>query len=156
MGQAIQPQQPRPEHFPRPVLFAAAAVVAFTVIAAAYSRLAGPHGLAPEAPALAARDLRFEDRADGSVAALDAADGTTLQVFAPGTNAFVRATMRGLAQQRMREGLGPEAPFRLSAWSDGRLTLDDTATHRSVELEAFGHSNAEVFATLLPSREPAP
>ncbi len=29
-------------------------------------------------------------------------------------------------------------PFHLSAWRDGRLTLDDPATGRHVELEAFG------------------
>ena len=42
-----------------------------------------------------------------------------------------------------------QTPFRLSAWSDGRLTLDDPATARHIELQAFGSTNTEVFAQLL-------
>ncbi len=41
-------------------------------------------------------------------------------------------------------------PFRLSAWSDGRLTLEDPATGRAVDLEAFGPTNEATFVRLLP------
>ncbi len=37
--------------------------------------------------------------------------------------------------------MGAETPFRLTRWSDGRLSLDDPATDRHVDLEAFGPTN---------------
>ena len=40
--------------------------------------------------------------------------------------------------------------------ADGRLTLEDPTTHRTVELEAFGQTNEEVFAGLLPGVGKAP
>jgi len=54
-----------------------------------------------------------------------------------------------LARTRRSEGIGSEDPFHLASWSDGRLTLDDPATGRHLELEAFGSLNTEVFGRLL-------
>jgi putative photosynthetic complex assembly protein len=72
-----------------------------------------------------------------------------ISVIAPGTNGFLRATMRGLARQRLREDEGADTPFRLTEWADGRLTLEDPATGRRIEMEAFGETNEAVFARLL-------
>jgi putative photosynthetic complex assembly protein len=63
--------------------------------------------------------------------------------------AFVRGTVRALTRERRQEGEGREAPFRLSAWPNGQLTLDDSATGRRIDLTAFGHTQAETFARLL-------
>ena len=46
--------------------------------------------------------------------------------------------MRGLARERRSHGFGNDAPFTLTAWRDGELSLTDTATGRSIELTAFG------------------
>jgi putative photosynthetic complex assembly protein len=83
------------------------------------------------------------------VAIVNAADQRVLDVLAPGSGNFVRATLRGLAQQRMRSGVSADVAFRLTAWEDGRLTLEDPATSRVVELEAFGPTNREDFARML-------
>ncbi len=104
-------------------------------------------------PALQVRELRFADRADGAVVATDARDGRGVAVFDPGTSGFVRGTLRGLSRERKREDLGPERPFRLTAWADGRLTLEDTATGRIVEMTAFGQTNQQTFRGLLASKE---
>ena len=96
------------------------------------------------------RDLLFSDRADGAVVITNAANGETISVLAPESHAFIRALMRGLVRQRVRESQGPEVPFRLTAWSSGALVLDDPATHRSVELAAFGPTNEADFVELLP------
>jgi putative photosynthetic complex assembly protein len=45
-----------------------------------------------------------------------------------------------------------DTPFRLTDWTDGRLTLEDRSTGRSVELRAFGATNAAAFARLLTAR----
>ncbi len=103
----------------------------------------------PTAKILVSRDLLFADRGDGGVVVTNAQDGRVLEVMPPESNNFVRATMRGLVRQRVREGIGPQVPFRLTAWSDGGLTLVDPTTNRKVELAAFGITNAESFAHIL-------
>lgn len=132
---------------------------------------AAPAVAATAAP-IASRDLRFEDRADGAVTVHEAAgagtagsngDDRLVAVLDPGTNGFIRGTLRGLARERRqrREDIGRQAvPFRLARWADGRLTLEDRATGRVLDLNAFGHTNADAFARLLtattPMREETP
>ena len=78
---------------------------------------------------------------------------------------FVRGALRALARER-RADVGDNtagipdagsvttpvehAPFRLTRYTDGRLTLDDTTTGAHLELRAFGPTNAAAFAGLLP------
>jgi putative photosynthetic complex assembly protein len=57
--------------------------------------------------------------------------------------------MRGLAHDRKSRGIGAAPPFLLSRWNDGRLALEDTATRRQIDLDAFGSSNKDAFAQLL-------
>lgn len=95
------------------------------------------------------RELRFLDRDDGAVVILDHFSGQPVEVLAPGTNGFVRGVMRGMARERRMKSVGTEPPYRLSSWSDGRLTLDDPSTGRWVELVAFGPDNFQAFAQLL-------
>lgn len=103
--------------------------------------------------AQASRAITVSDRGDGAVVIRDAADGHVVLVLPPGGDGFMRGTLRGLARDRRMRNLGPEAAFRLTAWSDGRMTLDDTATGRRLDLLAFGQTNAEAFMRLLPNGE---
>ena len=57
--------------------------------------------------------------------------------------------MRGLARDRHIRGLDGSAPFRLTRWSNGDLTLTDSATARVIELGAFGETNRKSFEALL-------
>ncbi len=131
-------------------LFVGGAMIAIT-----FAAVLGAGGFSqPQAPPagerLLTRDLRFEDRADGSVAIVDAHDGVDVSVVPPGEGGFVRATLRGLARERRREDAGGrEIPFRVTVWQDGRLTLEDTATGRLVDLGAFGQTQVETFARLV-------
>ena len=126
------------------------------LIAAGVSRITGPaQTVAPSVP-VSVLDLRFEDRPDGSVAVFASHETQPFTTIAPATNGFLRATVRGLANQRKREDAGDVVPFRLTAWADGRLTLDDPATGRRVELEAFGPTNEAAFAALLTTRSGTP
>ena len=54
----------------------------------------------------------------------------------------------------MRRNLGPDVPFRLALHTDGTLTLEDPATARTLELEAFGSTNSGAFARLLARAAP--
>ena len=91
--------------------------------------------------------LRFEDRQDGSIAVIDYKTGKQIESV-QGEAGFVRGTLRGLAQERIRRGLDSGPPFELIYRTDGRLTLTDTATGRMVDLESFGPTNAGTFFKL--------
>ncbi len=143
--------------FPRSLLLGAGSVIALALIGVAAVRVMGL-GTSVSEPDLnptASVELRFVDEADGGVRVVDAA-GHPVSLLAPGTNGFMRATLRGLVRDRKRRGLGPEVPFRLTAHADGRLTLVDPATGRLVALEAFGADNAGAFAKLLVASREAP
>jgi len=82
-----------------------------------------------------------------------ASGGDVVEVLEPGTNGFVRGVLRGLARDRKLRGIGPQPPFELTRWTDGRLSLTDTATGREIELDAFGPTNVGAFARLLTAAE---
>lgn len=136
--------------FPRGPLIASALLISAVIVAVAAVRVTGigaSHVV--DAPATSERALQFQDRDDGSIVVIDARTGATIETLEPGTNGFLRSTLRGLVRERKRQGLGPEQPFQLVAHTDGRLTLIDPATGRRVDLEAFGPTNVATFAHLL-------
>lgn len=138
---------------PRGPLLAIGALVVATVIGAGVARVSGVGTTRlPEAPAVQVRELHFEDRADGSVAVRDASSGRVVETVAPGTGGFLRGTMRGLVRERKRSGLGDDIPFRLVGHADGRLTLEDPATGRQIDIGSFGPTNGAVFAQLMAAR----
>lgn len=141
------------ETFPKGALIAVGALLFVSVGGAGAARLA--HVSAPAAPVVAppavtAIDLRFRDRADGAVTVDEATSGAPVSVVAPDTGGFVRGVIRGMAHDRMRRHIGQAAPFRLSQDRTGRLWLQDTATRRLIDLEAFGVGNRASFAAFLP------
>lgn len=142
--------------FPRAPLLGAALLVGLALLAVAFVRITGLGAThTPDAAAVVVRDFRFEDRSDGSVAVIDASNGWQVEVVT-GANGFLRGTLRGLARERKRQGVGAEQPFRLTGRADGRLTLEDPATGRRVDLESFGPTNAAVFARMLVTTGPIP
>lgn len=135
---------------PKGVLMAAAGLVVATLATVGAMRAAGVAPLAPEAsPAVMLRELRFTDLPDGAVGVIDARDGRQIAVLEPGQDGFARATLRTFARERRNAGIGPEAPLVLASRADGRITLDDPATGRHVDLEAFGPAAAGAFLRLL-------
>lgn len=145
--------------FPRGVLVAAAALLGVALLSAGTARMTGIGTVSsPASVAVEVRALRFEDRADGRVVVLESERDRQreIDVLAPGTNGFVRSVLRGLARERKLRGLGSETPFRLVRWADGRLSLEDPATGRAVELDAFGPTNTAAFARLLGATDDIP
>lgn len=134
--------------FPKIPLYSAITVVVASLMLATVSRIVGLPPDIETAPVMAQMDLRFADRADGSVL-VTTADGREISVAGPGTNGFLRGTMRGLARGRMLVNAGAEVPFHLTSYANGRLTLDDPVTGRRIDLEAFGPTNSGVFAEFL-------
>ncbi|KPF83839.1 hypothetical protein IP78_01535 [Brevundimonas sp. AAP58] len=136
--------------FPRAPLIAAILVVGLTVAGVGATRL----GLispgvaeASNATAVASADMRFADRADGGVVVTVIDDGE--RIIPPATGGFVRGVLRGLVRDRRAQGMGSEQPFRVTEWSDGKVTIQDLATGRVVKLDAFGPTNRQAFLDLM-------
>lgn len=134
-------------YIPRFMLIGAAVAIAVTIVVAA---IGGSHAPPPGARMLATRTLSFNDASDGAVVITDAKTGALVERLAPGTNGFIRGTLRAMAHEGGHAThAAPMHPFVLSAFADGRLTLDDPATGERLDLEAFGTLNAASFAALL-------
>ena len=69
----------------------------------------------------------------------------------PGEDAFIRAVLRGFVRDRHAMKISNEAPFRLYRLVDTRLVIEDTATKKRINLRAFGPTQQEAFARLLPT-----
>ncbi|MEA1830683.1 photosynthetic complex assembly protein PuhC [Methylobacterium durans] len=134
-----------------PALIGAGVLIGFTLLAVAVGRSGGV-GITekPEANPVASLALTVEDRSDGAITLHEAGSDRLVATVAPGQDGFLRATLRGFGQARLRAGHGRAEPFRLTRFDDGSLTLSDEATGRRVNLEAFGPTNAGAFARLLP------
>lgn len=99
--------------------------------------------------ALEERNLLFADREDGAVVITDAETGSTVKVIGYGAEGFTRATMRRLAKRRAAAGLGQEAPFTITRWDNGALSLRDPETGAEAELYGFGPDHTAAFAEML-------
>jgi putative photosynthetic complex assembly protein len=102
---------------------------------------------------VATRTLTFLDREDGGVSVVEPTTGRSVAALPPGDGGFVRGILRALVRERRMNDVGSAPPFTLTRWADGRLTLDDSATGRRLELTSFGPANEAVFDSLL--RRPA-
>jgi len=135
---------------PKAALWAAAGLIGLSLLLAGTARWSGRGRTElPTAAVVESRALRFEDRADGGIEVREAPGGALVALLPPSSNGFLRGVLRSLVRERRQELLGSAAPFRLTRWSDGRLSLEDPATGRTVALEVFGPSNAVVFARFL-------
>jgi putative photosynthetic complex assembly protein len=142
------------EPFPRGALIAASTLIAFSLVAATVARVtrlsAPPSPIAATDAPVRSISLHFFDEANGSVSVHESRTDKVVATLQPGTNGFIRSVMRGLAHDRKRRGIGAEQPFLISQGSNGHVTLEDPATARRIDLEAFGQTNRDAFASLLP------
>lgn len=143
------------DEVPRAVLIAAGALILFVFAGVALIRLT----TAPEAPGpvtsaamTQTRDLAFRDNPEGGVTVWDVREDRLAAVLVPGQGGFIRGVLRAMARERRTEGVAPGGAFRLSAYADGRLSIEDLATGRVIDINAFGIDNARAFATLLSAK----
>jgi putative photosynthetic complex assembly protein len=147
------PQTERDRRFPRGALYGAGALVGLSLLVTGFARVSGiGTSQTPDANVVQSRELRFEDRTDGGVTVYEGETDHVAAILPPGTNGFVRGVLRAFARERRREDVGPQPPFLLTRWSDGRLSIEDVVTHERVELTAFGQTNFAAFARLLNDR----
>ncbi|MCZ8132005.1 MAG: photosynthetic complex assembly protein PuhC [Steroidobacteraceae bacterium] len=145
----------RQEIFPKGALYAAAALILGAIGLAAGARLTG-YGVTsmPAATAVEVLELRFLPQEDGRLVIEDARRGGTVAVLNQEGEGFVFGVLRGLGQGRAVARASPTEPYRLTRWSDGRMSIADPVTGRTMELDAFGPTNAASFARFFdPARE---
>lgn len=147
--------------FPRTPLIAAIVLVGASLVVVGGSSLGllgSPAAEASQAEAAStatptrSRDLNFFDREDGSVL-VKIVDGPD-HLIERDSGGFVRGIMRGLTRERTIRGVGREPVFRLTEWSDGSLTIQDTGTGRSLNLSAYGPTNRLAFEVMLDTSKP--
>jgi putative photosynthetic complex assembly protein len=104
------------------------------------------------------RTLRFVDLGDGlnafggHVRVFDASTGEQLPQLRE-NDGFIRAVLNSLAYERGRVGkIGAPPVFKLVSWSSHKLTLEDPATGKHVDVGEFGPGNKAVFLRLLNLR----
>ena len=155
MAMFIQLPDDHRHDVPKAPLYAAGALIVVTLLLVFGVRLTGVGELkTPREAIVAERSLHFADEANGGIVVHDAADGRLVARVAPGEQGFLRGALRGLARERKRERIGPEAPLRLSSRADGRLLLEDPATGQMIDLGAFGPQNVAVFTRMLEGVPP--
>jgi putative photosynthetic complex assembly protein len=124
-----------------------ASMLLFILLAVGFARWQGISDKQADAATVWQRDLVFADGPQGTVIVKDAQSQIEIAQF-EGEQGFLRSTLRALVRERKRQSIGPNAPMRLLGRADGRLTLLDPSTQQRIDLEAFGPSNAAVFARL--------
>lgn len=139
---------------PKNALRAIGAVVVLSLSLAAFGRFTGI-GTSHVAftPVVESVSLKFEDAKDGSVLVTQEPGARQIAVLAPGTNGFIRGTVRGLVRGRKLASIGPEMPFILERHDNGDLTLRDPANARQLELKGFGATNVGAFEKIMQAAE---
>ena len=137
----------------KPALLAAAAIFAVLSLVVAMNFIGTQTiDLTQQRTAVIKRALIFRDGPSGAIAVYDQGAKDPFAVLPREGNTFMASALRLMGQNReLRTKAGPEAPFTLTLWSDGKLSLSDTATGDTLELAAYGPTNAKTFAQLLPT-----
>lgn len=154
MREAAMRRQPRDETIPRILLRAMLGLVVFSFVAVLIGQNTGIGlRLTPEASPVEQRMLVFEDRLDGSTVVLDHETGAKVALLEPGGDGFVRGVLRGLTRDRALTRMEETNIYLLTAWDDGRLSIEDPVTKQRFDLNSFGIDNLQAFARFLKSRE---
>jgi hypothetical protein len=89
--------------------------------------------------------VRFADAPDGGILVYDGASGRARRARAARRRRLPARRAAGDGPRALLADVGPELPFVLTRWSDGRLTLDDSVTRMHVAVSAFGPTQVESF-----------
>jgi putative photosynthetic complex assembly protein len=99
-------------------------------------------------PVVESRLLRFADAPAGAVH-VETTNGQLVAAYGSGEGSFIRGVLRSFARDRRSADVSSVVPFELTRYSDGRTSIRDTSTGQVVVLDAFGSTNAALFASLL-------
>ncbi len=87
--------------------------------------------------------------ADDAVALRSVETGQIIVGFDKGHGGFLRGAIRAFGLKRNQMKIAPAAPFVVTRWESGRITLNDPATNHQVPVDAFGPMVTKMFAPLV-------
>lgn len=136
----------------RPFILSVGALVLASLIAVGIGTWTRSPAEPPREVPRVSLELRMVAAGD-TVSVLDNTTGREIDRLVGDQSGFLRTMIRVI-----RRDLGPiqdinSIPFRIDAWHDHRVTLEDLASGRRVDLRAFGPTNAEVFIRWLMEKE---
>lgn len=135
---------------PKPALYMALALIIIVFALAISARVFGFGAFAePTGTPLITRSLTFTDAENGGILVHDADTRTLATTLPPNSGGFVRGSLRALTRKRRLANIGPEIPFVLTRYEDGRLVLSDPTTDATVSISSFGPTQIATFDTLL-------
>ncbi len=142
---------PSRSHVPKVPLALSFGFAALALVLVAGARLSGyaPEQAASSGAVLQSRLLRFEEASDGRLAVVDGSTGRQIAMTSAGAEGFLKGALRGLTRIRKDDEAGRAAPYRLERLGNGQLLLIDTASGLTLDLNAYGRSNAATFAEFL-------
>lgn len=87
---------------------------------------------------------------DDAVALKSVETGAVIVGFDKGHGGFLRGAIRAFGLKRHQMNIEPQAPYVVTRWESGRITLNDPATNHQVPVDAFGPTVTKMFAPLVP------
>lgn len=126
------------------------AVLALVLVAGARVSGFAPEQAVSRGQPVQSRFLRFETTPMGEIAVIDAETGAVLANA--GHEGFIPGVLRGLNRMRRTAEADLAHAWRLDSLDNGQLLLTDTATGVSLDLNAYGRANAQVFTEFLAPR----
>ena len=94
-------------------------------------------------------DITVLDLPDGAIGVFQTQSNATLARFESGEGSFVRTIFRSLVRDRRVREVSAPPQFILRGLSDGRVIVEDPRKGSQIELDAFGHINADQFRDML-------
>lgn len=102
-----------------------------------------------ETPVLSSRQVAFEPQPEGVLIVRDADTGAEIAALVEADGGFVHNVVRVLTKERRRHAVAADMPYRISAYTNGRVSILDLSTGRVIDINAFGATQVESFAALL-------
>ena len=128
---------------PPAIIIGGALVMAVSLLAVSSARMGvAPRQTRPVDVAVASYDFRVAaPDASGIETVLSARDGARVAPLSRRGDDFLPSLVETLRQERVLKGVSGAQPFRLLRFADGRVSLEDLATGRELNLESFGSVN---------------
>jgi putative photosynthetic complex assembly protein len=89
---------------------------------------------------------------DDAVALRSVETGAVIIGFDKGHGGFLRNAIRAFGLKRHQMNIEPQAPYVVTRWESGRITLNDPATGHQVPVDSFGPMVTKMFAPLVEEK----
>ncbi|MEL6196749.1 MAG: photosynthetic complex assembly protein PuhC [Pseudomonadota bacterium] len=115
---------------------------------ATLSRDPAPRAATHDTPIHASRTVTFEP-VDSGLIVRDVDTGEEVAALIDADGGFIHNVVRVLNKERRRYGVGPDEPYAITGYINGRVSITDLSTGRVIDINAFGSNQVDSFRNLL-------